>query len=211
MAPAPRNSSRTASILQAATNLFALHGYHHTSTREIAHLAAVSENTMFRHFENKEEIFFSALRSELSGIELRHELLSGMTEGEPVEKVLPYIFELLADTVASRPQLLRLIAVAFLELQWKAEGILHEHLSPVLSAIHHYLCLNIERGKLRQIDPELLTAAMILSVILQPVLYKLVAGGLPPQLDHRDAASMHTRFWLDVLANRSQDFHLPVA
>jgi len=50
-------------IAQAAAKLFANQGYHGTSTREIARLSEVSENTLFRHFENKEELFWSALRS----------------------------------------------------------------------------------------------------------------------------------------------------
>ena len=48
-----KSAVRTDQILQAAGKLFASQGYHATSTREIARLADVSENTLFRHFDNK--------------------------------------------------------------------------------------------------------------------------------------------------------------
>ena len=47
----PKRSVRGDKILQAAGKLFARQGYYGTSTREIARLAGVSENTLFRHFD----------------------------------------------------------------------------------------------------------------------------------------------------------------
>ena len=58
-----KSSVRTDKILQAAGKLFARQGYHGTTTREIARLADVSENTLFRHFDNKEELFWSSLHA----------------------------------------------------------------------------------------------------------------------------------------------------
>ena len=63
-----RNSVRTEKIVDAAAQLFARQGYHGTSTREIARLAEVSENTLFRHFDHKEDIFWSALRSHTAAL-----------------------------------------------------------------------------------------------------------------------------------------------
>ena len=118
----PRNSARTDQIIHAAGKLFAHQGYHGTSTRQIAHLADVSENTLFRHFDHKEDLFWSTLRFYSSGLKPRRELLEGIAKCHSPEVVLPKIFELLSDTVNYRPELLRLMAVAFLELHWKAEA-----------------------------------------------------------------------------------------
>jgi AcrR family transcriptional regulator len=60
MASAFKNSERAGKIVQAAAQLFARQGYHGTSTREIAHLADISENTLFRYFEHKEDLFWTA-------------------------------------------------------------------------------------------------------------------------------------------------------
>src|SRR5579863_3398033 len=126
-----KNSVRTDRIVDAEAQLFARQGYHGTSTREIARLAEVSENTLFRHFDHKEDIFWSALRLQTEALKPRWELLDGIKAGDAPEVVLPQILELLADTVNRRPELLRLIAVAFLEWQGKAEELCRDLISPL--------------------------------------------------------------------------------
>lgn len=194
-----RNSEQVNKVIHAAAQLFARQGYHGTSTREIARLADISENTLFRYFERKEDLFWAALRSRLSGLELCRDLLSGIADGAGPEVVLPQIFALLVDTAILRPELLRLIAVAFIELRWKAAAVCSEYLSPIFSAVNRYLARNIEDGKLRNVDPSLLTAALATSVMVHPELTKLIAGAPPPYSDSREAIQVYTRFWLDVL------------
>jgi AcrR family transcriptional regulator len=65
MALALKNYERTGKIVQAAAQLFARQGYHGISTREIAHLTDISEDTLFRYFEHKEDLFWSALEGSL--------------------------------------------------------------------------------------------------------------------------------------------------
>lgn len=194
-----KNSEQVNKVIHAAAQLFARQGYHGTSTREIARLAEISENTLFRYFEHKEELFWAALRSRLSGLELRRDLLSGISDGAGPEIVLPQIFAQFVDTAILRPELLRLIAIAFIELRWKAAAVCHEYLSPIFSAVNCYLARNIETGKLRNVDPSLLTAALATSVMVHPEFTKLIAGAPPPYSDSREAIQIYTKFWLDVL------------
>src|ERR1035441_6198987 len=85
----PKSLERTDKIVQAAGKLFARQGYNGTSTREIAQLADVSENTLFRHFDHKEDIFWAALRWHSSGLRLRSEILEEMENCEAPEVILP--------------------------------------------------------------------------------------------------------------------------
>lgn len=199
MAFQSKNSEQVNKVIHAAAQLFARQGYHGTSTREIARLADISENTLFRYFEHKEDLFWAALRSRLSGLELRRDLLSGISSGASPEIVLPQIFAQLVDTAILKPELLRLIAVAFIELRWKAGAVCYEYLSPIFSAVSSYLASNIESGKLRSVDPSLLTAALATTVMVHPEFTKLIAGAPPPFSDSREAIQVYTRFWLDVL------------
>jgi AcrR family transcriptional regulator len=203
MASATKNSERTAKIVQAAAQLFARQGYHGTSTREIARLADISENTLFRHFDHKEDIFWSALQESFNGLRLRKELLDGIAGCETPEVVLPQILSLLVDTVTFKPQLLCLIAVALIELRWKAEQICHEHLSPIFSAFSRYLAKNIENGRIRNLDPRMITSALAMTVMVHPELSRLISGAPPPHSDSRDAIRAYTKFWLDVLVPQS--------
>jgi AcrR family transcriptional regulator len=199
---AHKNSERTDKIVQAAAQLFARQGYHGTSTREIARLADVSENTLFRHFDHKEDLFWSALRSRSTGLKLRRDLLEGIAEGDDPEVVLPKIIDLLVDTVVFKPELLRLIAVAFLELHWKTEAFCQEYLSPIFSAISRYVEINIENERVRNLDPTMVTAALVTTVMAHAGISRLIDGDKSSYSGSREAANAYTKFWLDVLTPR---------
>ena len=199
----PIKSSATAErIVLAASQLFARQGYHGTSTREIARLAGLSENTIFRHFDHKEDVFWSALRLHTKGLKLRHDLQESIVQCDSPEAVLPKIVEVLSDTVIYRPELLRLIAVAFLELHGKAEAFCHELLSPTLLSINQYLAANMKSGRIRELEPGILTAAFTMSVLMHPGLSKLMGGRQSSYSDSREAGRAYTRFWLEVLTPR---------
>ena len=196
-----RSSVRTEKIVDAAAQLFARQGYHGTSTREIAGLAEVSENTLFRHFDHKEDIFWSALRSHTAALKPRWEMLGGIKAGDAPEVVLPKILELLADTVSCRPEVIRLIAVALLELQGKAEALCRDLISPLFSEISRYLATSVEKGEVMEVDPTLLAASLMAMVLIHPQLSKLTDGS-PSPADSRDAVHAYSKFWLDVLSPR---------
>src|ERR1700716_3334678 len=52
-----RSSRKRAAILEAATTVFLSNGYLGTSMDEIAALAAVSKQTVYKHFADKEQLF----------------------------------------------------------------------------------------------------------------------------------------------------------
>ena len=200
MSMTPKSSERTAQILEAAAQLFARQGYHGTSTREIARLADSSENTLFRHFANKEDIFWAALRARFSGIQPRRELLESIRAGLPPDVVVPQLLAQLVDAIILRPDLPRLIAVAFLELRWKAEEVCQEFLQPVLSLVNDYLAAGIERGQVKRLDPAMVTTALASTVILHPELARLTGGARPPLADSAEVIKAYSRFWVEVLS-----------
>ncbi|MDR3726825.1 MAG: TetR/AcrR family transcriptional regulator [Terracidiphilus sp.] len=193
-------SVRTDRIVQAAGQLFSHQGFHGTSTREIARLADVSENTLFRHFEHKEDLFWSALRSHAEGLKLRGDLLEGIEQCGAPEVVLPKILELFTDTASYQPVLLRLLAVAFLELQWKAEAFCLKYLSPVFTSINDYLAMSIESGRIRAVDSTMLTTALLTTALMHPEASKLIWGSASSNSDGREVGRAYAQFWLDVLA-----------
>jgi len=207
----PKSSVRGDKILQAAGKLFARQGYYGTSTREIARLAGVSENTLFRHFENKEELFWASLRSYSAGLKFRQDVLRGITQCDSPEAVLPKLIEMLADTVNHRPELLRLIAVAFIELHTKADEFCLEFLSPVFSTINHYLEMNIKGGKIRNLDPTILTSALMMTVLTHPGIYNLIDGNKPVYSNSLEAHRAYARFWLDLIVPRAPAYLSPIA
>ena len=195
-----KNSTQKDAILAAASQLFARQGYHGTSTREIARLADVSENTIFRHFERKEDLFWSALRSRCSVIKLRRDMVEGMAEGVALEVILPKIIEFLTDILNYSPELVRLVAVAMLEMQWKADLFCDECLAPAFNMISKYLSTVVANGKVRNIDPTMVTAAMTTMVLVYPWMARHASPSESRFPDSRGAERAYTAFWLEVLA-----------
>jgi AcrR family transcriptional regulator len=201
-----KSTVRGDKILQAAGKLFARQGYYGTSTREIARLADVSENTLFRHFDNKEELFWASLSSYSAGFKFRQDVLKGITKCDSPEVVLPKIIEMFADAVSYQPELLRLIAVAFVELHTKADEFCQEQLSPVFSTINHYVDMNIKSGKIRDLDPTILTSALIMTVLTHPGIYNLIDGNKPAYSTSLEAHRAYARFWVDLVVPRTPSF-----
>ncbi len=199
----PIKTSATAEkIVVAAGKLFARQGYHGTSTREIARIAGVSENTLFRHFDNKEELFWSALLFSTKELKFRRDLQAGLARCDPPEVIFPKLFELLADTAAYKPELFRLIAVAFLELNSKVDAYCHEYVSPIVGTVSQYLAINMKKGIIADLDPTMLTAAFMMSAVMRPGLTNLLGGDNPAYAGGKDPARSYSKFWLDVLTAR---------
>ena len=209
MQPSTKNSATSEKIVLSAAQLFARQGYHGTSTRDIARLAGVSENTLFRHFERKEDLFWSALRWHSSALKMRRDLVEGIAQGQAPELILPKILEMMADLVSYRPELLRLIAVAFVELEWKAEAFCQDHLAQELSAINHYFKTNMKSGRIRDLDPTMLTAALMTTALMHPGISKLIEGNNPAYSNSQEAGRAHARFWLELLTPKAAPYPWP--
>jgi AcrR family transcriptional regulator len=195
-----KTSTQKEAILAAASQLFAHQGYHGTSTREIARLADVSENTIFRHFERKEDLFWTALRARCSVIKLRKDMADSLADGVALEVALPRIIEFVSDILNYSPELLRLIAVAMLELQWKADLFCDEYLAPAFTAISKYLATVVANGKARNVEPTMVTAAMTTMILVYPWFSRHTSSGETRYPDSRAAQRAYLAFWLDVLA-----------
>jgi len=57
----PKTSNRWDQIVKAAAGLFAVKGFHRTTTKEIAEAAKVSEGTLYNYFDSKDEIMVGIL------------------------------------------------------------------------------------------------------------------------------------------------------
>jgi AcrR family transcriptional regulator len=197
-----RKSGRTESIVTAAARLFAAQGFHGTSTRQIAELADVSENTLFRHFNSKKEIFWTALRSYAVGLRPVLDLLHQVQPEDAPDVILPKILEPLAEVIRKRPEVTRLLAVALVELNDEAEDACRELVIPLFSEVSDYLALSVQKGRLLKVDPAMLTACLLSMMLLLPQISKLTAGKYPSLQSHTEALNSYSDFWLQVLAPR---------
>jgi AcrR family transcriptional regulator len=188
-------------ILGAAIELFSSHGYKGTTTREIALLAGVSENSLFRHFQHKEGLFWAALESRVSHVTMRRELREGLQEQKSLEIVLPQLLEYLSYMVIYQSELIRLLSVAFLELPEKTESLCSQYLSPIFVDVSRYIARSTGAKELSAFESTLLAAAFVSAPVLHPIYYRLAGGEKPPSLpDAKDRVRAYTSLWLSVLS-----------
>jgi AcrR family transcriptional regulator len=104
------------SIVEAAAQLFARHGFRAATTREIAHLADINEVTLFRYFLHKPDLFYAAVESRLGRVTLGRELQMSLAGDEEPALVVPRIVTFLLKSLTQQPELHRLLHVAAFEL-----------------------------------------------------------------------------------------------
>jgi hypothetical protein len=131
---------------------------------------------------------------------MRRDLEEGLLHCDSPQIVLPQIIDLLTDIASYKPDVLKLIAVAFLELNWKAGQFGSDYLSPILVQVNQYLQLNIKAGKLRGANSTILTAALAVTTLAHPEIAKLISGGQPLFRNSQDASHAYARFWLELLS-----------
>jgi AcrR family transcriptional regulator len=187
-------------ILDAAIELFSSHGYKGTTTREIALLAGVSENSLFRHFQHKEGIFWAALESRVSNVSMRRELREGLQKQKSLEIVLPQLLEYLSYIVIHQSELIKLLSVAFLELPEKTEILCGRYLSPIILDLSRYIARSTGTKELSAFESTLLAAAFVSAPVFHPIYYRLASGDQPSPLpDAKDRVRAYTNLWLSVL------------
>lgn len=100
-------------LLEAALQLFAQHGYHGASMRQIAEAAEMAVGGIYNHFRSKEEILTAVILA-WHPLDL---LLSALveTEGQTLEEFIRNAVHRFLDTFAARPELLRIFMIELFE------------------------------------------------------------------------------------------------
>jgi AcrR family transcriptional regulator len=169
------------------------------------------KNTLFRHFDHKEQIFWAVIRWHLSELKPTRDLLRGIAPGDSPDVVMPQIIEMLEDTANYRSVLLRLIAIAIIELPTKVDDLLMQYISPVFSIIRKYMETNITNGTIRNMESTMLAFVMIMTALTHPMLYNLVDGDKTAYSNRMEAHREHAKFWLDLIVPRTPTAPLHMA
>jgi len=199
----PKKTDVPARIIRASVALFSRQGYHGTSTRDIARLANVSEVTLFRYFEHKEDVFWAALAFCFDTLTPRLSALQHGVRTAAPEVFVPRILNILIDTATFSPELVRLVAIALLEVHGKAEAVCREHLAPLFMVIvQNYSCC-AANGTVRNLNPAIVALAIAFTTLAHPELAKLMEGCELPRLNLRELADTLSQFWIGALVPSS--------
>lgn len=200
-------------ILEAATEVFARHGFQGAKTLEIARTAGVSEKTLFQHFKNKEQLFVEAIHPTLLDIldplvklscEESHEdsmadEMQDVISTQPMPGTLKERMHAVAlervHFARENPDMLKLTLQELLirdEYRDAVTGLWMDQLAPIISAS---IEAGVETGEIRD-----LPIPTVMRVIV-PVLsaYATIRSLLAPEGDWNDEREVN--LMLDILFN----------
>jgi AcrR family transcriptional regulator len=173
----PGRGSADERILLSAAGLFANFGYNGVSTRDIASGAGVNEVTIYRHYPRKRDLYLAVLDAELRQVKLRGDLLSGIAEATDGRTALERAFELIAATLAHKPELLRLMQYSTLELAEDVDPMVRRHLGQLVEVVAHYLEPWAGREELRNANAKAAVLALVAMVVNYSSLHRLFSIG----------------------------------
>ena len=163
--------------MDAARTVFLGNGYRGTSMDEVAALAAVSKQTVYKHFADKKQLFTAIITGDISATETRtHEMVAALSDSDDINKDLrQFARQHVVDVMQPHLIQLRRIIIAeaerFPELArtWYASGPQHAH-----TTLAEQFQALARRGLLRMDDP-LLAAQhfnwLILSIPLNRAMF----------------------------------------
>lgn len=188
--PGGRSARKHQAIMEAATAAFMAKGYAGTSMDDIARLAAVSKQTVYKHFADKEKLFAEIVLATTDRVDAMIDLVAGIPTDEDAleENLLRLARQFL--TALTQPQVLQLRRLIIanadtfpdLGAAWYEQGF--ERVLATLAATFQRLA---GQGLLR-IDDPLLAANHFSGMLLWIPVNKAMFHGGPQhtraELDH---------------------------
>ncbi len=165
-------------IIHTAHTLFIQQGYHGTSMRQIAQKAEIALGGLYNHFDGKEQIFEAVFLEYHPYREFLPALLQA--EGEDIETFFRHAIDLVAQSLARRPDFFNLMFIELVEFSGKHTqrlfGILYPQAAPVFEKINA-----LGAGRLRPIPSVLLARTFIGNMMAYYLSEMLFAAGAPPE------------------------------
>ncbi|MDF0673818.1 MAG: TetR/AcrR family transcriptional regulator [Nitrospira sp.] len=186
---------RQASLISAATSLFAANGFTGTTTKQIAKAAGVSEALLFKHFPTKHALYTAILaeKAQYSGL---REAVEEATKKRDDER----LFTLLASYRISKsvdPTLLRLLLFSALEGHELSNMFFQQQYRVFHDLLAGYIRRRIEDGAFRPVDPVLAAKAFFGVILHHRLLHDIF--GLPMHLSHEASVVEYVSLFLGGL------------
>ena len=186
-----KNLTSREKLLRAASSLFAVKGFHSTSTRDVAKRARVNETTIFRLFKSKRELYVSVLERQMGASDL--EWLQPMLQSaHDDEEVFVSLASQLQSLLSS--EFVRLVFFAALEQPELLRKHLRSRASHFYEVLGRYIQQRIDSGILKNMDPNLMGRAFVAMVAYDVTFMELIGGR--EMRDPKDVAKTYTDLWL---------------
>lgn len=194
------SEERRSQLLVAAACVFGKKGFAGTTTKEIAHKANVTEALIFKHFENKEQLYECVFTEFKQDETFRHyllELKSAMNEKND-EKVFETAGKLILHKHRSNRDIYRMVIFSMLENRHSVLHLLKKQMQPITNDLTEYIKARTNDGFFACSDPELYTIGLFGMIGQQGMLGELFreTGDIP---DDEIALKVFTKILIDSM------------
>jgi AcrR family transcriptional regulator len=202
-----RYQSETAQrIIQAAARVFSQQGFAGATTRAIAAEAGVNEVTLFRHFGSKKNLMLAVINQRSVMPEVRT-ALAGQLTGDYRHDLLHIGTHFLASTSERRNEIL----MTLFEAQRLPE--IRDTIAEVplqqQKALGRYLRRQIERGVVRDMDPDLAAQAFLGMFFAYATSYLMLAGQDAAETPLETVAVLFVDIFVEGTIKRGEDPNTP--
>jgi len=203
-------TERKAQILKTAAQLFAEQGYEGTKTSQIAREAGVNEAIIFRHFTNKEELYWAVL-ADMSSTRRGTERLRAIVSSDAAPE---QVLEQLASDILGRnfadPKWWRLLLYAALENHKLSHRFYRSHASGYYEELATYIRNQARLGVFRtDVDPVIAARGFIGMIIYHFQIQELFGGKTVQNIDVQTVSRTFAQLWANALCASSTAKPLP--
>jgi len=189
--------ARQEQILAAAVGLFARQGYARTTTKEIAREAGVSEGTIYRYFDSKQDLLFAFVES--VGVQTLGPVLQGEAEAGAAEVVRAFFLDRLALAERNLPLMKVVVGEALFDPAL-ARAFAAKVVKPVSEMLEGFLTASMRAGRLREVDPRLAALALAGLFVSFGVLWPALLPAERRAYSPEQLAEMLTGLYLEGLS-----------
>src|SRR5438270_10485906 len=199
-------SVRKEQILVAAGELFSRKGFAGTTTREVAAAAGLNEALLFRHFGNKEEIYWAVLEQRCRLGEGRKRMERRLEEGQPDFELFSGIAEDILDRHREMPDLMRLFLYSALESHSLSDRMFRTYSVQFYETLASHIEKRKTEGKFRaELDALLAARGFIGMVFYHHMVQNIFGGKQYHTFDPKQVAEMLAEIWLRGMVNREEN------
>ena len=144
---------RKLKILKSAVKCFAASGFHISDIDNIAKNAGVGKGTLYRYFQNKEDLFFESVKYCMDEM---YDEIGKKLENVSYNDFVGVLFDAHMDYYREHEETYMLVANAILQMPQNSINFFHEMHREKMKIILDKLQSGVEAGKVKNVDLEVL-------------------------------------------------------
>jgi len=194
---------RRRQIMDAACGLFARQGFSGATTRQIAERAHITEALIFRHFPNKEDLYWAVLEDKCQRKKQLHlKLASRNGNGHGPEVMFAEIAEDLLRRTSEDTTLTRLLLFSALDNHRLAHRFFRTYIMDYYGILAGRIRSLVRRGAFRRVNPLLAARGFLGMLIYHIWIQELFGGQRYHKLDPHQVSKTLTKIWMEGMCAR---------